>query len=63
MKTHLDHLALEYDLLYADLEEDIHFWIEKAHQCNGKILEIGCGTGRITIPIAKSNVYVTGIDI
>ena len=23
MKTHLDHLALEYDLLYADLEEDI----------------------------------------
>ena len=63
MKTHLDHLALEYDLLYADLEEDIPFWIEKAHQCNGKILEIGCGTGRITIPIAKSNVYVTGIDI
>ena len=59
----LNHLASAYDLLYADLDEDIPFWIEESHKCNGKILEVGCGTGRVTIPIAKSKSDVTGIDI
>jgi len=30
---------------------------------SGKVLEIGCGNGRICIPLAKKGFDVTGIDI
>ena len=63
METSQDYLASSYDLLYADLVEDIPFWVEESHKCDGKILEVGCGTGRVTIPIAKSKTDITGIDI
>ena len=28
-----------------------------------KILELCCGTGRLTIPIAKKGYHITGVDI
>lgn len=51
-----------YDSLYADLTEDIPFWIAQARRYGGPVLELGCGTGRISIPLARE-FQVTGIDI
>lgn len=53
-----------YDVVYAMTEkEDIPFWINVAEQVKPKtILEIGVGTGRIAIPLARKGFNVVGID-
>jgi ubiquinone/menaquinone biosynthesis C-methylase UbiE len=53
-----------YDTDYADYPtDDIQFYVEEAVGCGSPLLELGCGTGRITIPIARAGIPVTGIDI
>ncbi len=41
---------------------DIEYYIDKFASTNGKVLELGCGTARITIPLKKSGVDITGLD-
>jgi SAM-dependent methyltransferase len=52
-----------YDLdprnLYTD---DIPFYIERARRSGGPILELGCGSGRVTLPLAEAGFHITGID-
>ena len=42
--------------------EDIPFWQELARQSSGPILELGCGTGRVLLPLAQIERPVYGID-
>ena len=54
--------AAIYDGLNTFLS-DLEFykkWMPKNK--NGKILELCCGTGRLTIPLAKANFNITGVD-
>lgn len=41
---------------------DVEFFVDEALAANGPVLEIGCGTGRVLIPIARAGVSITGID-
>ena len=41
---------------------DIAFWERIATPVAGPILELGCGTGRVAIPVAKAGATVVGID-
>jgi ubiquinone/menaquinone biosynthesis C-methylase UbiE len=41
---------------------DIAFWRRMAAPVDGPILELGCGTGRVAIPVAKDGATVVGID-
>jgi ubiquinone/menaquinone biosynthesis C-methylase UbiE len=41
---------------------DVPFWRTLALQQEGPVLELGCGTGRISIPLAKAGVSLVGID-
>ena len=41
---------------------DIAFWGRMAAPVAGPILELGCGTGRVAIPVAKAGATVFGID-
>lgn len=41
---------------------DVPFWRTIALQANGPVLELGCGTGRIALPLARAGVRVVGID-
>lgn len=43
--------------------EDIPFWLNQAKRYGAPILELGCGTGRVAIPLAKAGFSVTGIDL
>ena len=33
-----------------------------AERANGPILELGCGTGRVTIPVARTGARIVGVD-
>jgi SAM-dependent methyltransferase len=39
------------------------FYLEEAGKSGGPILDIGCGSGRLIIPIAQSGAEVWGIDL
>jgi ubiquinone/menaquinone biosynthesis C-methylase UbiE len=41
---------------------DIAFWNRMSGAVDGSVLELGCGTGRVAIPVARSGVKVIGID-
>lgn len=54
--------AVLYDLEYADHVEDVEHYLALARASGGPVLELGCGTGRLTIPIARQGVAVVGVD-
>ena len=41
---------------------DVGFWVDVAKRARGPVLELGCGTGRITQPLARAGVAVVGVD-
>lgn len=41
---------------------DVPFWQRLAAAADGPVLELGCGTGRIALPVARQGVALTGID-
>lgn len=53
--------AQRYDQLFY-LERDLPFWSAVAGRPGGRVLELGCGSGRVAIPLSKAGVCVTGID-
>lgn len=57
-----DAWASIYDTVYSYVREDIPFYVEQAKAAAGPVLELGCGTGRVTIPIAEAGVPVVGLD-
>ncbi len=52
-----------YDLENQDFEPDGLFFLEYARKLNGPVLELGCGTGRVTIPFAQNGMDITGLDV
>lgn len=51
-----------YDLVYSE-EYDSEFYLKEARKCGGRVLELGCGTGRIAIKLTKAGIDVVGLDI
>ena len=41
---------------------DIEFYVDEARAAKGRVLELGCGTGRVLIPVARAGKEITGID-
>jgi len=41
---------------------DVPFWRTVALNCAGPVLELGAGTGRISIPLARAGVPLVGVD-
>ncbi len=62
MDSIYDAWADLYDSVYSYVRDDIPFYIEEALAAGGPVLELGCGTGRVTIPIAAAGVDITGVD-
>jgi len=58
-----DTIARYYDIIYADRTDDVDMWLTIAAESGTDILEIGCGTGRVTMPLLEAGFRVTGIDI
>lgn len=41
---------------------DVAFWERLAAAQEAPVLELGCGTGRLTVPLAKAGIPIVGID-
>lgn len=41
---------------------DVAFWQRLATAQDGPVLELGCGTGRIAVPVARAGAQIVGID-
>lgn len=39
------------------------FYLEEAKKSHGRVLELACGSGRLTIPIAQQGVEIIGADL
>jgi SAM-dependent methyltransferase len=53
-----------YDAEYSDIpRKDIEFFVDYSRKAEGKILELGCGTGRVLIPTAQAGCEITGLDL
>ncbi len=66
----IDHSNLEdfddpviYDAEEADFEPDGPFYLALAEKIGGPVLELGCGTGRITIPLSQRGIEIVGLDL
>jgi len=57
----------DFGLLYDSVplyaaRTDVGFYVDEAKAAGGRVLEVGCGTGRILLPIARAGCAITGID-
>ena len=62
---HSRSLAAAYDAEYAvirDASGDREFYADLARRSGGPVLEIGCGTGRVLLPIARDGIECVGVD-
>ncbi len=41
---------------------DVRFWQDMARRLGGPVLELGCGTGRVSFPVAREGVELVGVD-
>lgn len=59
-----DEYAAYYDWENAQTvgRRDIAFWQRLASAAKGPVLELGCGTGRVALPVARGGATVVGID-
>jgi len=60
---HIPDFGLLYDSvpLYQE-RKDVDFYVAEAIAAKGGVLEVGCGTGRILLPIARTGSAIVGID-
>ncbi|MBA3841278.1 MAG: class I SAM-dependent methyltransferase [Actinobacteria bacterium] len=58
-----DQIARIYDPWSRTVVEDVPFYLEEAQRSGGPVLELGVGTGRISVPIAASGIDVVGVDL
>ena len=57
-----DQWAEIYDSVYSYVREDIPFYVEEARRAGGPVLELGCGTARVALPMAEAGLDVVGLD-
>jgi SAM-dependent methyltransferase len=54
--------AIFYDHVATGVDGDVEFYVAEAIASGSPVLELGCGTGRILIPVAEAGVDIVGLD-
>ena len=52
-----------YDRLFETLDFDRAFWLRVGREARGPVLDLGCGTGRVLIPLLEAGVDGDGVDL
>lgn len=51
-----------YTKTYQRRVEDVRYYVDLAVERRARVIELGCGNGRIAIPLARNGVEVIGVD-
>lgn len=62
MLPNFDAFAPFYDQDYRNYRDDIQLVVDLAQVAGAAALELGCGTGRVLVPLAATGCRVTGVD-
>ena len=54
--------AIWHDVECGSYAADLPLWEELAERCGGPVLELGCGTGRVVLHLARRGHEVIGLD-
>ncbi|MEC7522295.1 MAG: class I SAM-dependent methyltransferase [Myxococcota bacterium] len=54
--------AAYYDHAYSRYKPDVAFYVELAAGSGGPVLELGVGTGRVALAVAKAGIELVGVD-
>jgi SAM-dependent methyltransferase len=52
-----------YDLVFEGVDFDIAFWLAVGREARGPVLDLGCGTGRVLLPLLEAGVDADGVDL
>ena len=55
--------AIWHDLECGGYVEDLSFWRQLAVKTGGPVLDVGAGTGRVTLELARAGLSVTALDL
>jgi SAM-dependent methyltransferase len=56
-------VAIWHDVECGSYTADLALWEELAGQAGGAVLDLGCGTGRVAIHLARRGISVVGLDL
>ena len=56
-----EHPAL-YDALFP-VRAHLPYYMELAREASGDVLELACGTGQLTVPMASAGLPIAGVDL
>ncbi|HEX5928518.1 MAG TPA: class I SAM-dependent methyltransferase [Solirubrobacterales bacterium] len=56
-------LAIWHEVECGSYEADLALWEELAAEADGAILDLGCGTGRVALHLARRGHTVVGLDV
>ncbi len=62
MSTVRDEAVIWHDVECGGYPTDLPLWRELARAAGGPVLEIGCGTGRVALDLARHGHEVTAVD-
>ena len=62
MASVYDAWATVYDAVYAYVRDDLPYYVREARRAGGPVLELGCGTGRVAVALARAGIDVVGVD-
>jgi len=55
--------AVLYDAEDTPAQNDLPLYLAAAKKARGPVLELACGTGRLTLELARAGINITGLDI
>lgn len=55
--------AFYYDLFSRPPGDDASFYLDRLPHNGARVLELGCGTGRVMLPLTRSAGFVLGVDL
>jgi SAM-dependent methyltransferase len=63
MEAYNQYLATMYDSFVARfMDGDVPFYVDQARRADGPVLDLACGTGRVTFALAEAGIPVIGLD-